>query len=66
MRTRGSGCPQCSGHKVCKHNSLATKAPKVAAQWDYKVNAGTPDSVTAQSNQPVGWLCEVCGEQWSE
>ena len=65
-RSNGRGCPQCSGHKVCKHNSLATKAPKVAAQWDYGANIGTPDSVVAQSNKSVGWLCEVCGEQWSQ
>ena len=55
-RTRGTGCPQCSGRKVCKHNCLATKAPWVAAQWDYTVNDGTPDSTVAQSNQLVGWL----------
>ena len=65
-RTNGRGCPQCTGRKVCKHNSLATKAPKVAAQWDYGVNAGTPDTVMAQSNHRVGWLCEVCGEQWDQ
>ena len=64
-RTGGRGCPQCSGRKVCKHNSLATKAPLVAAQWDYEVNDGTPGSVVAQSNQPVGWLCDVCGHKWS-
>ena len=64
-RTRGSGCPQCSGHKVCKHNSLATKAPLIAAQWDYTANAGAPGSVVAQSNQYVGWLCAVCGQKWS-
>ena len=64
-RSNGSGCPQCSGCKVCKHNSLATKAPLVAAQWDYEANDGTPDSVVAQSNQSVGWLCGVCGHKWS-
>ena len=37
-RSRGSGCPQCIERKVCKHNSLATKAPKVAAQWDCDTN----------------------------
>ena len=63
-RTRGNGCPQCSGRKVCKHNSLATKAPLVAAQWDFEAN-DTPDSVVAQSHQPVGWLCDVCGHKWS-
>ena len=64
-RTRGNGCPQCSGRKVCKHNSLATKAPLVAAEWDYEENAGTPDSVVAQSNQPIGWRCNTCGYKWS-
>ena len=63
-RTDGSGCPQCSSHKVCKHNSLATKAPLVAAQWDYEANAGTPDSVVAQSNVDVVWRCDVCGCKW--
>ena len=63
-RTNGSGCPQCSGRKVCKHNSLATKAPSVAAEWDYAANDGPPDSVVAQSNQPAGWHCDTCGHKW--
>ena len=65
-RTNGSGCPQCSGRKVCKHNSLATKAPAVAAQWDYEANDGTPDGVVAQSNQPLAWHCDACGHKWSQ
>ena len=64
-RSNGSGCPQCRGREVCQHNSLATKAPKVAAQWDYEANAGTPDSVVAHSKQLVGWLCDACGHKWS-
>ena len=64
-RTAGTGCPQCHGSAVCKHNSLATKAPKVAAQWDYEANSGTPDNVVAQSNQPVGWRCDAYGHKWS-
>ena len=64
-RSAGRGCPQCSGRKVCKHNSLATKAPLVAAQWDYGANDGTPDSVVAHSNKVVGWLCDACGNNWS-
>ena len=62
--TRGNGCSQCSGRKVCKHNSLATKAPEVAAQWDYEANEGTPEDVVAQSSQRVGWRCDVCGYEW--
>ena len=63
-RTNGQGCPQCSGRKVCKHNSLATKAPSVAAEWDCAANDGTPDSVTAQSNQHASWHCDACGHKW--
>ena len=67
IRTNGSGCPQCSSRKLCKHNWLATIAPWAAAQWDYQVNAalGTPDSILAQSHQPVGWHCQVCGHRWT-
>ena len=65
-RTNGSDCPQCSGRKVCRHNCLATKAPAVAAQWDYEENAGTPDSMVAQSNQPAAWHCDACGHKWSK
>ncbi|KAL3130450.1 hypothetical protein ABBQ38_008272 [Trebouxia sp. C0009 RCD-2024] len=64
-RSNGNGCPQCRGRKACKHNSLATKAPLVAAQWDYEVNEFTPDSVVSQSNQPVWWLCDVCDGKWT-
>ena len=63
-RTNGHGCPQCSGLKVCKHSSLATKAPSVAAEWDYAANDDTPDSVTAQSYQLAGWHCDACGNKW--
>ena len=64
-RSYGSGCPQCCGRKVCKHNSLATKAPLVAAQWDHETNSGTPDTVVANSSQKVGWHCDVCGHKWN-
>ena len=63
-RTRGSGCPQCLGRRVCKHNSLATKAPFVAAQWDYAANDGTPDVVVAQSNSMANWHSKDCGCKW--
>ena len=57
-------CPQCSGRQVCKHNSLATKAPLVAAEWDYQANDGTPDDVVAQSGHMANWHCKVCGCKW--
>ena len=66
-RSIGSGCPQCSGRRVCKHNCLRTIAPWAAAQWDYQANAAlrTPDTVVANSNQPAGWHCQVCGHRWT-
>ncbi|KAL3130316.1 hypothetical protein ABBQ38_008148 [Trebouxia sp. C0009 RCD-2024] len=64
-RSSGHECPQCSGHKLCKHNALATKYPLVAAQWDYDANVGTPDDVVAHSGQAVGWVCDVCGSKWN-
>ncbi|KAL3137175.1 hypothetical protein ABBQ32_006742 [Trebouxia sp. C0010 RCD-2024] len=60
-RTKGRGCPQWTGQKVCKHNSLATKAAAVAAQWDHEANNGTPDSVVAHSCTKNSWHCGVCG-----
>ena len=63
-RTKGRGCSQSSGRKVCKHICLATKAPLVAAQWDCEANAGSPSSVVAQSRRMVGWHCDVCGHKW--
>ena len=65
-RTNGNGCPQCSGRKVCWHNSLAAKDPSVAAQWDYENNDGTPDSVVAQSTVVAGWRCDTCGHKWNQ
>lgn len=29
----GTGCPPLSGSKVCKHNTLATKAPSALQYW---------------------------------
>lgn len=63
-RSNGNGCPQCSGHKVCKHNSLTTRAPKVAAHWEYEANSGTPESVLSHSRQICGWCCDACGHKW--
>ncbi|KAL3130332.1 hypothetical protein ABBQ38_008162 [Trebouxia sp. C0009 RCD-2024] len=63
-RSSGRDCPQCSGRKLCKHNSLATKAPVVAARWDYEAKSGTPDDVVANTHQAFGWWCDVCGGKW--
>ncbi len=66
-RTRGSGCPACSGNVARPGvTDLATVNPALAAEWDHTpgVNSKTPENVTASSNQKVGWLCKTCGWQW--
>ena len=50
-RSNGTGCPYCSGQKVCKHNSLATKAPEIVRYWHPQKNVPlSPNTVTAHSH----------------
>ena len=64
-RTTGRGFPFCSGNKVCKHNSLATKAPEAACDWHMVKNLPlTPDMVTAQSSVRAHWCCSACQREW--
>ena len=63
-RTNGTQCPYCQGRKLCKHNSLATKAPKQAKYWDYNKNASTPEQTLAGSNSRADWKCPDCQHEW--
>jgi len=63
-RIKGSGCPYCSGHKVCNDNCLATINPKLAKEWHSTKNGKlTPHDVTANINKKVWWLCKA-GHEW--
>ena len=64
-RSNGTGCPQCSGQKVCKHNSLATKSPLVAAEWHPISNTFSPEYVIATSNKSAVWQCQACSHVWT-
>ena len=58
--SRGTGCPECAQQDRrirIKHGSLAEERPDLAAQWDYKVNEGTPEDVSSHSNRRVFWIC---------
>jgi len=65
QRTCNDGCPFCRGRRVCKHNSLATKAPDVTLSWDAEANGGTPHNYTAHSAHRAHWLCPTCKHKWS-
>lgn len=64
-RTRGTGCPYCSGRKVLKgYNDIATTHPHVAQQWHKTKNHPlTAQEVTSGSNKKVWWQCEY-GHEW--
>ena len=57
-RSSGTGCPFCANKALCQHNSLATKAPAVAAQFSSK-NPGTAHDYIAGSKQKLAWRCEL-------
>jgi len=64
-RSKGTGCPYCSGHTVCNDNCLTTKKPQLAAQWHPTKNGSlTPRDVMPMSNKKVWWKCAE-GHEWT-
>ena len=65
-RSRGIGCPCCSG-RVPKigENDLKTLYPEIAKEWNYERN-GTlkPEQFLPKSGKKVWWRCSVCGHEW--
>ena len=65
-RSRGRGCPKCSGREVSVgENDLLSRNPTLAAEWDFDANDITPDQVTAFSNRKAYWRCAKYGHAWS-
>ena len=64
-RTRGGGCPYCSGQKVLTgYNDLQTINPNLAREWNYGKNKEiTPVNVAPNSNKKVWWRCSK-GHEW--
>ena len=59
-RSKGDGCPVCSGQKVLiGFNDLQTLKPIVAAQWHPILNGDLkPEDFTIGSHKKVWWLCD--------
>lgn len=58
-RTRGKGCPYCSGRYATKENNLKVCYPDVLKSWDYKKNKNLdPAKIAPQSGKKVWWKCE--------
>lgn len=64
-RSVGHGCPQCFGIKVCKHNSLATLAPRAASYWDSAKNQNSAEETVANSPALAHWACPECTYEWT-
>lgn len=63
-RTRGRGCPICSGNVVIPATSLAAKFPDFVAQWHPNKNLPlTPTSIAPYSGSKVWWKCPS-GHEW--
>ena len=64
-RTKGSGCPYCSGKKVLVgYNDLETVKPNIAREWHPTKNGELmPSMVSCGSHKNVWWLCK-CGREW--
>jgi hypothetical protein len=61
----GSGCPYCSGQKVCNDNCLLTVNPILAKEWNYEKNLDkTPKEVGANSPLKYWWKC-CNGHEWT-
>ena len=63
-RMNGANCPYCQGRSLCKHNSLATKAPTVARYWNHNKNVKTPEQTLAGSSFQAHWKCPDCQHEW--
>lgn len=58
----GTGCPFCSGHKICRCCSLAAKHPDLMKEWDWEDDQGIDAySVGCHSHRKVSWICAEHG-----
>ena len=59
------GCPYCDNKLVWPgFNDLATKAPQIAAEWDYACNMDTPQDVTYAVPKVRSFICPKCGNSY--
>lgn len=65
-RSKGVGCPCCSG-RVPKVgvNDLKTVRSDLAEEWNYEKNGDLrPENFLPKSGKKVWWRCKSCGHEW--
>ena len=64
-RSRGQGCPFCSGRRTTDTNRLSINNPELAREWDFDKNELIPYDVTVSSGKKAWWKCDE-GHSWRE
>ena len=50
---------------LTKKESLATKYPEIAKEWNYEKNGNfKPEHIAPKSGKKVWWKCSKCGYEW--
>ena len=58
-KTKGNGCPICSGKRVLKgFNDFESRCPELVKGWDFTKNDITPDMVAYGSDKKFWWTCD--------
>ena len=62
-RSKGRGCPMCSGNVTVRSNSLGSTHPELLKEWHPTLNGDlSPFGVSPGSNKKVWWMCEVADD----
>lgn len=65
-RTRGAGCPYCTGRQASAESNLAVVCPDLAGQWHPTRNGALrPEQVTPHSAVVTVWWRCAAGHEWS-
>jgi hypothetical protein len=72
IRTRKrQGCPFCSHHQYCVHETIKYTHPAVAAQWNYEKNKDYDiNTILPGSDKKYWWICNKtscdydCKHEW--
>ena len=58
-KKKPTGCPDCSGQRILRKDSLATRRPNLAAEWDYELNPAhvRPEAISPGSMYRAHWIC---------
>lgn len=63
VRSRGQGCPFCSGKRVSEMNSLVSNFPELIKEWHPTRNKIDPNTISYGSTRKVWWICNK-GHEW--